>query len=409
LETPLIYVCSLGILLFLVRHRKNSFGPIIHKLCIFVFLGMLIRPDFALAVIPLSICALRRFQIRKIVHDVNWWPIITVFSLGVVYLLWKYLFFGDIFPNPYYVKKTVAVAGQSVFLGKWKELFFLVPTVPIVGILLIGTFRFAPLYSLAALSTATYTLAFCNTNFWQDHYLRYFSPLIPLAIIGCYAITSSRLTGRTKNFVLLFVSTLTLCSNIAVLPNYVLYTWGMKPDSRIAIGKALSKTFPPETLTCTGDAGAIPFFSRLPNLDIYFLNSSVLMKNRTSNTFWGLNTDLVYSLSPDVFILTSMKPDSFQSGQYGNRGLSYQMSIHPDFSQYVKICAIDASSEFAPFQVKRGLKNYRRNKKHSYIYQVLFRREHEDQAFIFMKHLREGLTDKRCNIWTFEKNLVSNI
>jgi hypothetical protein len=88
LETPLIYVCSLGILLLLVRHRKNSFGPIIHKLCIFVFLGMLIRPDFALAVIPLSICALRRFQIRKIVHDVHWWPIITVFSLGVVYLLW---------------------------------------------------------------------------------------------------------------------------------------------------------------------------------------------------------------------------------------------------------------------------------------------------------------------------------
>ena len=83
------------------------------------------------------------------------------------------------------------------------------------------------------------------------------------------------------------------------------------------------------------------------------------------------------------------------------------MSIHPEFSQYVRICAVDASLEFKPFRFKNLLKNYRRNKKHSYIYQVFFRRDHADRGFIFMKHLRDHLTDKRCDIWTFEQNFGS--
>ena len=85
LETPLIYVCSLWLLLILLADSTRTLGGALHRVALVVFIGMLVRPDFALAALPVAIYVAGRdgFQIRKSLRDVRWSWLITLIIVRV--------------------------------------------------------------------------------------------------------------------------------------------------------------------------------------------------------------------------------------------------------------------------------------------------------------------------------------
>ena len=80
-----------------------------------LFLTMLLRPEAALLYPIMSIA----YLIAAVRNKVAWKPLmaglLTLLALGGIYLTWKYLHFGQLLPNPFYLKAT----GRDVYESGW--------------------------------------------------------------------------------------------------------------------------------------------------------------------------------------------------------------------------------------------------------------------------------------------------
>ena len=107
-------------------------------------------------------------------------------------------------------------------------------------------------------------------------------------------------------------------------------------QAHIALGAWLAQRHAADALVALGDAGAIPFFSGLPTLDLWGLTDANIAGLPGE---YGSRPDVVeYALGrkPDVFVIWSLVPilrDPLQPRIYGGQTFDRAITEHPVFQR----------------------------------------------------------------------------
>lgn len=264
------------------------------------------------------------------------WNMIFVIPF-FLYLGWKYLYYGGIFPLPAYIKSAAGLEGISYVKN------FLVFNTPYILLILIylikEKLRRELLYLIAVLCTIL--LAFCFSNPIMGWHFRLVLVTLPLIYILA-TLEVAKLMDASKSLSKKAV----LCGLLVFLfvpqiqhPTHYIKT--LKSESyvslltnvHIALGQWLKAQadYDPESLIALGDAGAIAFYSKMHCLDFYGLNDVLIAKT-------GFTPESVLHRHPQYMILKSDNNSEFQGtlSRYGK--FSQAIYQHPEFqSDYVKV------------------------------------------------------------------------
>lgn len=317
LETPMyIFWLLAGIYRYIYEKRQGK----THILSmIFLSLMALTRPEglfFALAVICWDLLWVFREspsndeRVRRAKQTIA--GLMTFALIYGSYFLWRYNFYGYIFPNTFYAKK-IAYAGQ--FLHRLKQVSsFLVGLFPLFAIASIGYFHFnksGSRYRTGLLIMMTLLILFCFAarNEWMPGF-RYELPFVPLLIVFFAVGVKKMLFDEGGRFGSLMQSRVTRFSALFFLGIFLLYDFNYMRKTgnafsdqlhraHVPLGKWLKKYAPQNASYASWDMGAVPYYSQLPN--IIDINSEGLLNPHT--TFRGYDVNHLISSNPSFLVL----------------------------------------------------------------------------------------------------------
>lgn len=297
-------------------------------------------------------------------------------SLGLVYLAWKYYYFGAILPNPYYLK----VSGGEMFspLGVLSVSNFITSSYQILIILIFG-FILSRNYSLerrdrenASLASVlililVYSGFFAAADTIMDIYGRFLYPLKVVAIYGAIPPLLRFLKILEGSFSSVLMTTLFSALTILYLSHGSLFTVvreahsiisGHKPaylypnslmNKEKEIAGSLSK-FPniQETRIAFGDSGVIPYYTRSIWLDTVGLNDSFIARTRDLNEL----KDHLFGFRADLMIIPSW-PDRWLESGHGPLGDVNDWVFDPRMSKYSYVGTVVTSFYDLEFFVRR--------------------------------------------------------
>lgn len=232
---------------------------------------------------------------------------------GLLYFLWRYFYYGMLFPLPFYIKSAgfqlSGIAPTFSFLNNMGlALIF-----PVLFCLIFRPAKALPLV-VPALALAAYLLTVDHIMGYGD---RYFYPFVPVfAVLGgiglmnLLAALPSALHLRVKAALLSF---LLLALMLGFLKgrqeaNFSLAYAGNLNRAHVLLGQALA-SLPwrdPHPLLVIGDAGAVPYFSGLPTIDSFGLNDPYIATHFSAD-----RSTYILSKIPTVIVVVSKSPDHF--------------------------------------------------------------------------------------------------
>lgn len=264
-------------------------------------------------------------------HPLNRRKILLMFTLlliipGVLYFLWRYSYFGWLFPNTFYVK-----LGQSADGIEWLQ-----GTVASVGaIFLLVFFSVIVLRSKAtrgrrvglyyAVFLAGAALPYCMFNLMMNYMSRFLFHLLPVVILmlglGLNALAEvltnqHNLRSRQIGIYIVFVAALCVQplfhNDKLELAHLGLYEEHLQ-NAHFALAEALREAPVPDSLrTLTvGDAGVIPYVSEWHCYDFIGLNDVTVAHDRAGKSRY------IAAAQPTVVILYSQDGRTLTPYQFG--------------------------------------------------------------------------------------------
>lgn len=253
------------------------------------------------------------------------------FSSYAVFTVWRWLYFGYLFPNTFYRKlvpsivyggaqnaATAVGSGTTDILIRFFGVFgpllnFLVYISPFIlfGICSLFLERTEKDTERKYLVTISILIIFALTMFglWMPGF-RLYLPAIPFIYIVSEPILSKISLGQKKRSKKL-ASTMLLVF-IFLLPTTVFpylysetttYSTGLN-QAHINLGKWLNLNVPESSVIALEDIGAIPFYSGLYTVDMVGLADEHIAHN-------GFSTDYLFSKNPDIVVLISRDDEVF--------------------------------------------------------------------------------------------------
>ncbi|MEO8342384.1 MAG: hypothetical protein ABI536_01080, partial [Gallionella sp.] len=357
LET-VIYACLL-LLTFIAGtnfiDRQQLRGSIMFS-CL-LFLTMLLRPEAILLYPVISAAAL----FTAVRHKTGLKPLLAglllLLAMGGAYLAWKYFHFGQLLPNPFYIKasgNTLISPDGLQSVHEFINDYFPVLAFALASLLLTvfahrNMQRWNRIAVLAgSVFVVMYCLFFMHVDTLMDISGRFLYPLVPLIIL--LAIPSF---SRTMEFFESFSK-----YKIYVLPVLMLaflFAFGgrgiFKIEDRInwltshqaaparvtpmqkeyLISKALAR-FPPirEVRIAFADSGVMPYFSGAIWLDVVGLNDGFIAKSRSKKNL----LDYFFIWSPDMVIHPGKFGMSWLRMGHGPLGDYLSWSNDPRWDEY---------------------------------------------------------------------------
>ena len=241
-------------------------------------------------------------------------------SLFITFLVFRYLYFHDIFPNTFYAKPpgTFTEYGANAFLQNF--LNGLLSGTPLLlvlpALLLIKSGKKAYVYPL--LICAGQVLFMTYSGDWMA-FGRFFLPILPIVACLSFALlanlTSAGEKKKTKGIFYAAAAALLVVyagANIYqtqnalrsrdVYPYFVLNASHLKE-----LGSRLRESFPEQTRLALRRQGAVPYYSRMGSIDLLGLTdreiSGILAQDEDSVTKTGLVIETVLREKPDLIIL----------------------------------------------------------------------------------------------------------
>lgn len=275
-----------------------------------LFLAMLARPDtvfFAAALLATLAAVLlfrfgRGYAIRLTVYG--------AFLLGlpgVVYLLWKYLYFGAVLPNPFHVKEST---GLVSFLGGYYVLTFITvvlgPVVYLAFYRLLAEDERGTLYRV--LPPAVGVLGFLTLWFFIEpmsgFLWRFQMPVLPAAILTAVMVFETidflpeRVQVSSGRNLRVVVAILVVLAFIAVpLTSYREATNHHETGApEETVGSALNAYEADSYAMFVTEGGALPYYSGWRAMDEWGLNSKHVGEQ-------GLSVGYVEEFDPDLVML----------------------------------------------------------------------------------------------------------
>ena len=233
---------------------------------------------------------------------------------GVLYFLWRWMYYGCLFPLPFYLK----VKDEGVLNGLLPVLSFVkLVSVPLGTFLLLACLRFPKRFLIAGIPCLVLLAFFLFPSHIMGYGHRFLFPTFPLfaALAGIGAVVLldfiERTIGRTQSrvayvFVLILWSVIVTDNARGMIQGYRAYAGGLE-QAHIRLGKTLSELDGDgNELLVIGDAGAVPYYSKWETFDSYGLNNPHIA--RTGDRSPGA----ISSQDPSVVVLLSKKPDGFE-------------------------------------------------------------------------------------------------
>ncbi|MDF2940351.1 MAG: hypothetical protein K0R66_993 [Gammaproteobacteria bacterium] len=223
---------------------------------------------------------------------------------GMVYFAWRYWYYGQLLPLPFYVKVNTAESfpGLHEVLSYIRDyaLFYLAAAlvywaaVPKKKAFLAGI-------SIALIIELILAI---KTHPMMDYDHRYTYPLIILGLLSAFSVRTINI-DRKK----------TVCIAVAILAlvfgfhtykmRHAVLQWNNTYNSsinsaHIRLGKALAACGDSSSIIALNDAGVIPYFSHWSSIDILGLNNKVIATSRFSDSE---RAQYVISQHPRVIVL----------------------------------------------------------------------------------------------------------
>lgn len=333
---------------------------------VLVIVTSLLRPE-ALLLVPL-VGAYWIF--RRVRRGGSWapgaWTLATLAIFFVPYLVWKWQYFGDVLPNPFYIKSSSGLALDASGVAS------VTGFVTSYGVL-IALFMFA-VYSratsshvprsegdsmdavqttqvtLAALIGLTYVLFFLRTSTLMDIEGRFLFPLVPIALaiaspvidkvirwtldrgtrhLGWAAIPVAVALVVTANITPQSLGRMLDLRSLPSAPERM--TAQLDANVQLRLARALASLPSIRTVKIAyGDAGVIPYYSGAQWLDPVGLNDSFIARTRDKAAL----IDYFFDAKPDVVFLPSDHGGSWITYGHGPLGDYQSWSSDPRWDGY---------------------------------------------------------------------------
>jgi arabinofuranosyltransferase len=280
----------------------------IPTLCFFL---IVLRPEgFIISAFSFIFYLIYSFKLlpgRKNILSVS----LIMFTLITIYFIFKYNYFGYIFPNTYYVKVGDIKSGKLWLINSiYLMLPILLPV--LLSIWFKRNIKFIVLFLIFSfLSVMSYMVSFLM----MDYSFRFLYHILPV-ILFAFGITANEYAIKFKHYRYLIITFsvifIIFCwMQINVLEMFI-YGKNLN-EAHVNFGKQLySVEIPAEYKTlCIGDAGAIPYYSQWNCVDFTGLNDLVIahkLQNRE---------DYIKNKKCSILMLYSsdgVKVDKFQYG-----------------------------------------------------------------------------------------------
>jgi hypothetical protein len=234
---------------------------------------------------------------------------------GVLYFAWRFHFYGQLMPLPFYLKVSNqgGLAGVRDVLGFLSEMNFLAGTLIVCGGLYLA-FKKQRAAIPVILASGALLLFFLAPAHIMGFQWRYVFPLTPLffllAALGLNTLLRAFDVMAARRFAVpaLAPVALLVCLRMqseapGVIAGQNGYRDGLNSAHRV-LGARLRDMETPGVLAI-GDAGAVPYFSRWKTIDTYGLNNRHIALH-------GHDPDYVLRQKPDVIVLISNNETEFQ-------------------------------------------------------------------------------------------------
>ncbi|MFH1700188.1 MAG: hypothetical protein ABIE07_06340 [Candidatus Zixiibacteriota bacterium] len=266
------------------------------------------------------------------------YSLFLLFFPGLVYFIWRVIYFGWLLPNTFYVK-----FGQPFDGIEWLA----ISIGSLAGIIVVIYMAYAltrnhgqkklvvPLYYVSFLITAI--LAYCGSNLMMNYMNRFLFHVLPVIFLiftlemhALFCRSDNNKTGKSASYGLIIIIVI-IClfplfhKDKTETAHMALYESHLK-NAHINLAYSLKKINIPKELKrlAVGDAGAIPYYSEWVSYDFVGLNDEFAAHNPSDKS------DYIMEKKPSLLILYSGDGININSYQFG-------FEPHSQLSQYDEI------------------------------------------------------------------------
>lgn len=273
----------------------------------------LTRPDLILipATIYTSIEIYKSKSLRDFLFSTYIYYVLSLI-IGLFYLSWKYIYFGDILPLPAYMKANPErVVNFVKFIFSWQLKFFAYAAVPIlISTLSLFTFKYKSGFFVGLISSATLFMLYLLSvtpamNFHYRYQMAVFIIIVIASIFGLKLLSKEIVEDSSY----LSLSVFSAVCIILVIHNVGIFTEIRNESRSLHSGKServeLAKELQPiDGLMLAGSqAGRLPYFSGVRHIDILGLNTKFVAYNRyDSENFRRKLADYIFAKEPDIYM-----------------------------------------------------------------------------------------------------------
>lgn len=283
-----------------------------------LFLGMLTRPDLVVFGIFLEVGLAGLLYRQNRISDLKYLTLtgfLLVFLPGIVYMLSRYLYFGYIFPNPFYIKSGFSIFGPA-------QIFEFVMLLP--GPVLFLTLATSVLYTqsrkaLIKMSPLVLAIvAFLSLYIFitpiQGFLYRFLIPVFPATIL-ILTLTLDQPKLNIEDIDIRSVPIMRVVMTVLLISGLFVYPLSTAPESlsqtgrrtqgdRVVMGQALGSLENEDYQMFVSESGALPYYSGWDAIDWLGLNNEQIAHN-------GLSQQLLMEQRPDLIMLLSPRPATF--------------------------------------------------------------------------------------------------
>lgn len=264
------------------------------------------RPEGVFLSFFLVIALMYYLRKEQALPTLNTYLLILV-GLGSLYLIWRYIYFGHLFPNPFYKKGGGYLYPASLLQSCIYVARLLLP----LGIIFLLLFRPKSVRKeiiYACIPILGFTGIWMLLSDEMNYLMRFQYILLPMTLVSLGFLWKKAVHGhlapnrRESLMLLLFGLSL------------VYYIWGFPTqaihrDGRFTVAQVLQLYQDKGYTLATTEAGLLPFYSRWRSLDTWGLNDHTIAVEGV------ISQSYLSQFDPDMIMY-----DSFSSGQESFRG-----------------------------------------------------------------------------------------
>ncbi len=239
-----------------------------------------------------------------------------------LHFAWRLWFYGAAFPNTFTAKATGAVAPRiHAGLSDLGALFSGSGWLPPVDLWAVVALAVAGLWAIRHDRTATgrvwlstlWTAVAFRVAFdvWSGSEFmgtfRFLAPALPPLFVLADESARHWLPGKSRRALIAVAVLVAGYSSLELVQTREPYREGLE-KAHIALGRWLGDSQPPDAWLAVGDAGAIPFFSRLPTLDLWGLSDATIARLPGEYGKREGVADYVLARRPTVIVLWNLAP-----------------------------------------------------------------------------------------------------